>query len=141
MFSHSVHQLEKSGSLEGHQTHIVHECLQVAAAFGWYHRWQCRVNLHEIFGENADWNVKNQRLPRMIFNTSTVRCSHSWVMPKTRRLPTLNSSDAVTTMSTSMGGLLATSWQEGNCPLRNSLRRCTHRSTRKWSPGLKIAWI
>ena len=58
MFSHSVHQLEKSGSLEGHQTHIVHECLQVAAAFGRYHRWQCRVNLHEIFGENADWNVK-----------------------------------------------------------------------------------
>ena len=56
MFSHFVHQLENSGSLEGHRTLIVHECLQVAAALGWYHRWQRRVNLQEISSENADWN-------------------------------------------------------------------------------------
>ena len=56
MFSHFVHQLENSGSLEGHQTLIVHECLQVAAALGRYHHWQCRVNLQEISSENADWN-------------------------------------------------------------------------------------
>ena len=37
MFSHFVHQLENSGSLEGKRTLIVHECLQVAAALGWYH--------------------------------------------------------------------------------------------------------
>ena len=56
MFSHFVHQLENFGSLEGHRTLIVHECLQVAAALGWYHHWQCRVNLQEISSENADWN-------------------------------------------------------------------------------------
>ena len=56
MFSHFVHQLENSGSLEGHRTLMVHECLQVAAALGWYHHWQCRVNLQEISSENANWN-------------------------------------------------------------------------------------
>ena len=56
MFSHFVHQLENSGSLEGHRILIVHECLQVAAALGRYHRWQRRVNLQEISSENADWN-------------------------------------------------------------------------------------
>ena len=56
MFSHFVHQLENSGSLEGHQILIVHKCLQVAAALGRYHCWQCRVNLQEISSENADWN-------------------------------------------------------------------------------------
>ena len=56
MFSHFVHQLESSGSTEGHQILIEHECLQVAAALGRYHCWQHRVNLQEISGENADWN-------------------------------------------------------------------------------------
>ena len=56
MFSHYVQKLENSGSLEGHQTLIVHECLQVAAALGRYHRWQCRINLQEISSENANWN-------------------------------------------------------------------------------------
>ena len=56
MFSHFVHQLENSGSIKGHQTLIVHECLQVAAALGHYHRWQCWANLQEVSSENADWN-------------------------------------------------------------------------------------
>ena len=56
MFSHCVHQLENSGSLKGHRTLIVHECLQVVAALSQYHRWQCWVNLREISSENADWN-------------------------------------------------------------------------------------
>ena len=56
MFSHYMHQLENSGSLEGHRTLIVHECLQVAATLGRNHRWQCRVNLQETSSENADWN-------------------------------------------------------------------------------------
>ena len=56
MFSHYVHQLENSGSLEGHWTLIVYECLQVAATLGRYHCWQCWVNLQEISSENADWN-------------------------------------------------------------------------------------
>ena len=49
-----MHQLECSRSLEGHQTPMVHECLQVAAALGCYHRWQHRVN-HQEKSENADW--------------------------------------------------------------------------------------
>ena len=56
MFSHFVHQLENSGSLEGHRTLVVHECLQVAAALGRYHCWQHQVNLQETSSENADWN-------------------------------------------------------------------------------------
>ena len=56
MFSHFVHQLESSGFTEGHRILVVHECLQVAAALSCYHRWQCRVNLQEISGKNADWN-------------------------------------------------------------------------------------
>ena len=44
MFSHYVNHLECTGSLEGHQTLMVHECLVVAAALGRYHRWQRRVN-------------------------------------------------------------------------------------------------
>ena len=55
MFSHYVHQLESSGSLKGHWTLMVHECLQVAAALGWYHWWQCWVS-HQEKSENADWN-------------------------------------------------------------------------------------
>ena len=54
MFSHYVHHLESSGSLEGHQTLIVHECLMVAAALGWYHWWQCWVSPQDR--ENPDWN-------------------------------------------------------------------------------------
>ena len=55
MFSHYVHQLESSRSLEGHRTLMVHECLQVAAALGQYHRWQHQVS-HQEKSENADWN-------------------------------------------------------------------------------------
>ena len=54
MFSHYVHQLECSRSLEGHWTLMVHECLLVAAALGRYHQWQCRVNYQEK-SENANW--------------------------------------------------------------------------------------
>ena len=54
MFSHYVHQLESSGSLEGHWILIVHECLIVVAAFGWYLRWHCWVSHQD--GENSDWN-------------------------------------------------------------------------------------
>ena len=40
MFSHFVKHLECTGSLEGHRTLMVYECLVVAAALGRYHRWQ-----------------------------------------------------------------------------------------------------
>ena len=55
MFSHYMHQLESSGSLKGHRTLMVHECLQVAATLGQYHRWQRQVS-HQEKNENADWN-------------------------------------------------------------------------------------
>ena len=55
MFSHYVHHLESSGSLKGHQTLMVHKCIQVVAAFGRYHQWQHRVS-HQEKGENTDWN-------------------------------------------------------------------------------------
>ena len=55
MFSHHVHQLESSGSLKGHWTLMVHECLKVVAALGQYHQWQCRVS-HQERSKNANWN-------------------------------------------------------------------------------------
>ena len=53
MFSHYVNHLECTGSLEGHRTLMVHECLVVAAALGWYHRWQCRVSHQDR--DTYDW--------------------------------------------------------------------------------------
>ena len=44
MFSHYVNHLECTGSLEGHRTLMVYECLVVAAALGRYHRWQRQVS-------------------------------------------------------------------------------------------------
>ena len=71
MFSHYVHQLENSRSLEGHWTLIVHECLQVVAALGRYHHWQCQVNLQEISSENADWN----KIPTVTKDDFRYKCS------------------------------------------------------------------
>ena len=53
MFSHYVNHLECTGSLEGHWTLMVHECLVVAAALGRYHRWQCWVNPQDQ--DTHDW--------------------------------------------------------------------------------------
>ena len=53
MFSHYVNHLECTSSLEGHQTLMVHECLVVAAALGWYHRWQRRVSHQDR--DTYDW--------------------------------------------------------------------------------------
>ena len=53
MFSHYVNHLECTGSLEGHWTLMVYECLVVAAALGWYHRWQRRVSPQDR--DTNDW--------------------------------------------------------------------------------------
>ena len=53
MFSHYVNHLECTGSLEGHRTLMVYECLVVAAALGRYHRWQCRVSHQDR--DTHDW--------------------------------------------------------------------------------------
>ena len=53
MFSHYVNHLECTGSLEGHRTLMVYECLVVAAALGRYHRWQCRVSPQDW--DTNDW--------------------------------------------------------------------------------------
>ena len=53
MFSHYVNHLECTGSLEGHRTLMVYECLVVAAALGRYHRWQCRVSPQDR--DTNDW--------------------------------------------------------------------------------------
>ena len=74
MFSHYVQQLESSGSLEGHWTLIVHECLMVAAALGRYHWWQCQVSHQDC--ENSDWN----KVPA-ISKDSLGKCPKSGVCP------------------------------------------------------------
>ena len=53
MFSHYVNHLECTGSLEGHRTLMVYECLVVAAALGQYHRWQRRVSPQDW--DTHDW--------------------------------------------------------------------------------------
>ena len=53
MFSHYVNHLECTGSLEGHRTLMVYECLVVAAALGRYHYWQRRVSHQDR--DTHDW--------------------------------------------------------------------------------------
>ena len=53
MFSHYVNHLECTGSLEGHQTLMVYECLVVVAALRRYHRWQCRASHQDR--DTYDW--------------------------------------------------------------------------------------
>ena len=53
MFSHYVNHLECTGSLEGHRTLMVYECLVVAAALGQYHHWQHRVSPQDQ--DTNDW--------------------------------------------------------------------------------------
>ena len=53
MFSHYVNHLECTGSLEGHRTLMVYECLVVAAALGRYHRWQRRASHQDR--DTYDW--------------------------------------------------------------------------------------
>ena len=43
MFSHYINHIENTGSLEGRQTLMAHECLTVVATYGHFHHWQRRV--------------------------------------------------------------------------------------------------
>ena len=61
MFSYYVNHLECTGSLEGHWTLMVHECLVVAAALGWYHCWQRRVSHQDR--DTHDW-IKVPVIPK-----------------------------------------------------------------------------
>ena len=58
MFSHSVDNFENTGSQEGHQTLVVHECLTVVHKLGKYHRWQHRVAPEDQDKEDWDAEVK-----------------------------------------------------------------------------------
>ena len=53
MFSHYINHLESTGTLEGHRTLMVHECLTVAVALGRFHRWQRWVELEDC--DKPDW--------------------------------------------------------------------------------------
>ena len=53
MFSHYVNHLECTGSLKGHRTLMVYECLVVAAALGRYHHWQCQASHQDR--DTYDW--------------------------------------------------------------------------------------
>ena len=62
MFSHSVDNFENTGSLEGHRTLVIHECLTVAHKLGKFHRWQRRVAPENRDKEN--WNVEVEPGPK-----------------------------------------------------------------------------
>ena len=53
MFSHYMNHLECTGSLKGHRTLMVYECLVVVAALGRYHRWQRRASHQDR--DTYDW--------------------------------------------------------------------------------------
>ena len=95
MFSHHVHQLENSGSLEGHRTLIVHECLQVGRPLSASTTVGNAGSISRRSPVRMPTGTRYQQSPRTISDTSTVWHSHSWVMLKTQRSPTLNSLDAV----------------------------------------------
>ena len=54
MFSHYINHLENAGALEGHRTLMVHECLTVASALGWFHQWQRWVDPEDH--DKLDWD-------------------------------------------------------------------------------------
>ena len=54
MFSHYINHLENTGALEGHQTLMVHECLTIVSALGWFHWWQRRVDPGDC--DKPDWD-------------------------------------------------------------------------------------
>ena len=102
MFSHYVHHLESSRSLEGTHTLMVHECLQVVAALGRYHRWQCRVS-HQEKSENTDWN----KVPAVPKDDFRHKYSPALMLLGNAQNPVFaiqNFSDIVTTTSIIMGG-------------------------------------
>ena len=61
MFSHYVNYLECTGSLEGHRTLMVYECLVEAAALGRYYRLQRRVSPQDR--DTNDW-IKVPVIPK-----------------------------------------------------------------------------
>ena len=114
MFSHYVNHLECTGSLEGHRTLMVHECLVVAASLGRYHRWQCTEQVTKI--GTLTTGPKSRSSRRMTSGTSIVRPLLCWVTHKTRHMLTQNCSDVVSTMFTFAGGSLVICLQGGDHP-------------------------
>ena len=137
MFSHYMHQLESSGSLEGHWTLMVHKCLQVAAALGQYHRWQRRVS-HQEKSENANWNkvlavakdnFRHKYSPALTLLGSAQ--NPAFAHPKLLG----RCYDNVYHNGRFIGDLPA----RGKLPLKTSQRKSILKNTRRWSPGLKIS--
>ena len=62
MFSHLVDNFENTGSLEGHRTLVVHECLMVAHKLGKYHCWQRRVAPGDR--DKEDWSAEVKLGPK-----------------------------------------------------------------------------
>ena len=100
MFSHYVHHLECSGSLKGHQTLMVHECLTVVAALGRYHQWQRRVSHQDQ--DNSDWR-QVPVIPKDDFRHKYSPALTLLGNAQTRHMPTLNYSDVAMTMCISAG--------------------------------------
>ena len=57
MFLHYMDNFKNTGSLEGHRSLVVHECLTVAAKLGKFYRWQRRVTPENQGKENWDVEV------------------------------------------------------------------------------------
>ena len=137
MFSHYVHQLESSGSLEGYRTLMVHECLQVAAALGRYHCWQCRVS-HQEKSENADWNKvlavakdnfwhKYSPALTLLGNTQNPAFAHPKLLGRCYDSVYHN------------GWLIGDLPMRGKLPTEDQSKKSILKNTRRWSPGLKIS--
>ena len=136
MFSHYVHHLESSGSLKGHWTLMVHECLQVAAALGRYHWWQCRVS-HQEKSENTDWN----KVPAVAKDDFRHKYSPALTLLSNAQNPAFahpkllrHSYDNVYHNGQLIGDLPV----RGKPP-RTSQRKSILKNTRRWWLGLKIS--
>ena len=54
MFSYYINHLENTRALEGHRTLMVHKCLTVASALGWFLWWQRWVDPEDH--DKPDWD-------------------------------------------------------------------------------------
>ena len=128
MFSHYVNHLECTGSLEGHRTLMVHECLFVVAALGRYHHWQRQVSHQDR--DTDDW-TKVPVVPKDDFRHKYSPALTLLGNAKTRHMLTQNCSDAALTMFTFVGGSSVICRQRGeHPPLKRGLSSFTTKNMR-----------
>ena len=137
MFSHFVDNFENTGSLEGHRTLVVHECLTVAHKLGKFHQWQRRVVPEDRDKEN--WNVEVEQGPKDF----RYKYSTALELLGTAQSPTFAHPDSLvdaTTMCTTKAGSSGSFLPEVSRRPKTTHGMCTTGSMKRWWPISRTHW-